>query len=396
MIKQHSDILIRALRPSRFGAPCLRAFFLALAAVTVALTGTGLPAQAQAQNQNQDQAQEQDQAQATAPRNLRAQIVDGGVALRWNAPTEDAASVDGYEILRRRPNRGEETLRTLVPHTGNADTAYTDATATKFGVRYAYRVKAIRGGERSPESDYATVLVPSPPTLVSNLGQSPTATATITQQYAMNFRLGKHGQGYEISNVTIDLAAVPSDLTVSLWRGSHPDHERTGPVQRKVFDFTNPPSLTVGLNEFTAPPGAFAYQNVNYAIVLSGFDTSLSIRETTSDDEDPGGETGATLENGSIVRGLSATGRWSSSTYRGSVLRLAVEGSRRDRGILAASYAQPIQGQEIISVGDDYWISTSQSERRTATSSAAFLWRWTIHHITAALASRSTLTGSSA
>ena len=63
-------------------------------------------------------------------------------------------------------------------------------------------------------------------------------------------------------------------------------------MQRKVFDFTNPPSLTVGLNKFTAPPGAFAYQNVNYAIVLSGFDTSLSIRETTSDDEDPGGETG--------------------------------------------------------------------------------------------------------
>ena len=153
MIKQHSDILIRALRPSRFGASCLRGFILALAAVTVALIGTGLPAQAQLSgpDHNQDE--------ATAPRNLRAQIVDGGVALRWNAPTEDAASVDGYEILRRRPNRGEETPTTLVSDTGNADTAYTDATATKVGVRYAYRVKAIRGGERSAWSDYATVLL---------------------------------------------------------------------------------------------------------------------------------------------------------------------------------------------------------------------------------------------
>ena len=185
MIKQHSDILIRALRPSRFGASCLRGFILALAAVTVALTGTGLPAQAQAQAQ----------AQATAPRNLRAQIVDGGVALRWNAPTEDAASVNGYEILRRRPNRGEQTLKALIYLLDHADTAYTDDTATAAGVRYTYRVKAIRGSQRSPWSDYATVLVPSPPTLVSNLGQSPTATATITQQYAMSFRLGKSRPG---------------------------------------------------------------------------------------------------------------------------------------------------------------------------------------------------------
>ena len=228
-------------------------------------------------------------------------------------------------------------------------------------MRYAYRVKAIRGGERSPESDYATVMVTATGTLVSNLAQTPTATATITQQYAMSFRLGKHGQGYEISSVTIDLAAVPSDLTVSLWRGSHPDHDGAGDVQRKVFDFTNPPSLTVGLNKFTAQPGAFAYQNVNYAIVLSGFDTSLSIRETTSDDEDPGGETGATLWSGSRVRGLSETGRWSSSTWRGgSVLRLAVEGSRRDRGILAASYTQPwTDAQEIISIGDKYWLDVT-------------------------------------
>ena len=51
----------------------------------------------------------------------------------------------------------------------------------------------------------------------------------------------------------------------------------------KLFDFANPSSFAVGLNEFTAPAGAFAYQNVNYFIVLSGFGSSLSIKETTSD-----------------------------------------------------------------------------------------------------------------
>ena len=58
-----------------------------------------------------------------------------------------------------------------------------------------------------------------PSTLVSNTGQSASATANITQQYAVGFRLGDHGQGYEISSVSIELAAAPSSLTVSLWSG---------------------------------------------------------------------------------------------------------------------------------------------------------------------------------
>ena len=121
-------------------------------------------------------------------------------------------------------------------------------------------------------------------TLVSNTGQSPSTTANITQQYAVGFRLGDHGQGYDISSVSIDLAAVPSTLTVSLWSGGVGFPEV---IQRdtasKLFDFANPSSFAVGLNEFTAPAGAFAYPNVNYFIVLSGFGTTLSIEETTSD-----------------------------------------------------------------------------------------------------------------
>ena len=207
------------------------------------------------------------------------------------------------------------------------------------------------GGPVFPQFAEAQTTKPSR-TLVGNTGQSPSATATITEQYALGFRLGTHGQGYEISSVSIDLAAVPSDLNVSLWIGSHPVH--SSGVQRELFDFINPASFKVGLNRFTAPAGAFAYPNINYYIVLSGFDTSLSIKETTSDDEDAGGETGAILFNGSRVRGLDSTGRWDSFTSRSSVLRLAVEGARRDRGILASTFAQPWTGdQEIISVGDD-------------------------------------------
>ena len=207
-----------------------------------------------------------------------------------------------------------------------------------------------------PFGPIAELAGPSRPatTLVSNTGQSTSATANITQRYAVGFRLGDHGQGYEISSVSIELAAVPSSLTVSLWSGGVQGGLNAN-VATKLFDFADPSSFAVGLNEFTAPAGAFAYQNVNYFIVLSGFGSSLSIKETTSDDEDTGGETGAVIYDKAAVRALSDTGPWGASGSRASVLRLAVEGSKRASGILASNYAQDRsvdEPQETISVGD--------------------------------------------
>ena len=167
----------------------------------------------------------------------------------------------------------------------------------------------------------------------------------------MGFKLGKHGQGYEISSVMIDLAAIPSSLTVSLWTGGALG-TNAGVRNSKLFEFTNPAVFQVGLNEFTAPAGLSAYQNVPYWIVLSDFGGSLSIKETTSDAEDAGGEAGATLAD-------SAGGN-------ASVLRLAIEGSRRDSGILAANFAQGAEGdQEIISIGDKvgYAVTLGPAER---------------------------------
>ena len=208
----------------------------------------------------------------------------------------------------------------------------------------------------------------SPSTLVSNTGQTPSSTANITQRYAMGFRLGDHGQGYEISSVSIDLAAAPSSLTVSLWSGGVPGALQPNSAY-KLFDFANPSPFAVGLNEFTAPAGAFAYPNVNYFVVLSGFGSSLSINETTSDNEDAGGETGAVIYDDAAVRALSDTGYWAISDDRAGVLRMAVEGSRRTSGILASTYAQPLRDpsadQEIISVGDNisYGIELGAADR---------------------------------
>ena len=98
--------------------------------------------------------------EAKAPSNLTATIGDGGVILNWSSPVQDAVSVTGYEILRRRPREGEGTLLVLVADTGSTATTYVDATANEPGVRYVYRVKALRGNEKSSRSNYARVDLP--------------------------------------------------------------------------------------------------------------------------------------------------------------------------------------------------------------------------------------------
>ena len=95
-----------------------------------------------------------------APANLTVELVDGQVVLGWDAPVLDAGAVTGYEVLRAR---GADESTTLVADTGSSATAYTDETADAAGDSYAYRVKAVRDGERSQASDAALIQLPDPP-----------------------------------------------------------------------------------------------------------------------------------------------------------------------------------------------------------------------------------------
>ena len=103
------------------------------------------------------------QSDNTKPTNLTAEVVDVGIVLNWDAPTEDAESVTGYEVLRRRPDQGENTLLIHVADTGSTATSYTDTAATAAGEEYIYRVKALRGEEKSRWSNKVTVDLPDPP-----------------------------------------------------------------------------------------------------------------------------------------------------------------------------------------------------------------------------------------
>ena len=58
-----------------------------------------------------------------APPNPTASLKDdGSVTLSWDAPDDD--SITGYQILRRRPTQGEDTLEVYVEDTGSTDTTY--------------------------------------------------------------------------------------------------------------------------------------------------------------------------------------------------------------------------------------------------------------------------------
>ena len=110
-----------------------------------------------------------------APSNLTALSATGpppAVELAWDAPAEDAESVTGYEILRAQ---GGGDLATLVADTGSADTSYTDAPATEAGETYNYVVVALRGEEKSRQSNLATVGFP--PALPTGLTTSATHDA---------------------------------------------------------------------------------------------------------------------------------------------------------------------------------------------------------------------------
>ena len=92
------------------------------------------------------------------PTDLVVSLVDGVVVLTWDTPTMEAETVTGYEVLRRRPGNEEHTL---VPY-GQAigGTTFIDHEATEPGVKYTYRVKALRGDEKSRWSNYVNITIP--------------------------------------------------------------------------------------------------------------------------------------------------------------------------------------------------------------------------------------------
>ena len=130
---------------------------------------TGRPEESNQGNQDEESSDraergevEEEQAPPPAPQNLSASAnEDGSVSLTWDAPDDD--SVTGYQILRRRPSKGEDTLRIHVEDTGSVDATYTDIDVT-LSALHVYRVKAISDAGKSKWSNKAEITPIEPPT----------------------------------------------------------------------------------------------------------------------------------------------------------------------------------------------------------------------------------------
>lgn len=97
------------------------------------------------------------------PAGLTVESTADGVRLRWLAPEAVAERVRGYVIQRNPTATGRGAMRHY--HTlSDASVTYLDTGAIGPGQRYTYRVRAIRGLEKSLPSRTASVTVPGEPT----------------------------------------------------------------------------------------------------------------------------------------------------------------------------------------------------------------------------------------
>ena len=138
--------------------------------------------------------------------------------------------------------------------------------------------------------------------LVSNQGQAtrPDAADYVTDgvSQAQRFDTGSNAAGYDLTSVEVDVASIPdtpADVTASIHSLA-----QSGNPGAQVFALANPATFSVGANVFTAPSGATLSADTGYFVVVAygGTDTTdFTLNLASSDDEDPGGATGWTIDD---------------------------------------------------------------------------------------------------
>ena len=291
---------------------------------TYAYVVAALRGEEKSRQSNQAQVQVPHDPADLAPSGLSARVVSGddgvieGVALAWDAPAEDAASVTGYEILRAA---GDGEMATLVADTGSTGTTHTDATATEAGESYAYRVRALRGQEESQPSDQAVAIIPKatlvepePPIAeeqnvettgwVSNTAQTLGSTFISLghrdKRHTQGFTTGAEPGGYSLGSVGVyvrdeDLESGET-FTVHIYTAN-----ASGARDTLVHTLISPDSYAdEAVNLFTAPADATLAANTNYLVVFeaTGNDANdFKIGLTNSTSEDSGSATGWSIED---------------------------------------------------------------------------------------------------
>ena len=90
-----------------------------------------------------------------SPTNLKGESADGGIVLTWVKPA-DGGEVDGYRVLRRRPEQGEKKLMEYATVRGGGADTWADA-GVEHAERYVYRVKAFNDAGVGSASNFVNL-----------------------------------------------------------------------------------------------------------------------------------------------------------------------------------------------------------------------------------------------
>ena len=154
-------------------------------------------------------------AQPSPPTNLTAVKVDNGVKLRWTA---SADALEGYNILRFRPEQGDTEPQQLIFIPFGNTTSFTDSTATA-AEEYVYHLRSVNGdllSELSNEAriDLSPTATPTLPPATSTSTSTVTSTATPTQPPPTATNTSQPLNNRVISGLTLT-SNQPGQLTVS-------------------------------------------------------------------------------------------------------------------------------------------------------------------------------------
>ncbi len=163
-------------------------------------------------------------------------------------------------------------------------------------------------------------------TLVSNTGQTDGGSGTLRDlDHAQAFTTGGNSAGYTLTGVDIEFNAVAS-ATASYDVSIQTDN--SGSPGTSLGDLTGPATLVANaVNAYTTAGIALAANTTYFVLVDSSSTVINRLQNTTSDNEDSGGQSDWSIADGSVYRNRDNTGGW---TDFDESRKIAIKGYAKD------------------------------------------------------------------
>ena len=256
------------------------------------------------------------------------------VFLFWSDPSND--SITGYQILR---GPKADSLMVIEDNIGSTSTSYTDETPPA-GQTHTYGVKARNASGLSPLSNTLTATVPAAKkkevlivarhesnveTLVSNLeqntvseGASAGPIAGTHYETAMPFTTGTYALGYHMTSIQLYMIKLLGSGTLTPQVSIREDNAGL-PGETALYNLNTSSAITEDfqLITFTTPGEATLQPNTTYWLYVNATGAAAGIRQTASNDEDTGSQTGWSIGDAKLSR--TDGGAWATPASNNSL-----------------------------------------------------------------------------